>query len=652
MQKLNGEQQRAVMAKEGCYLVLAGAGSGKTSVVTARIVQLLLSGVPPSAILGLTFTNQAAEEMKERVHASTESSVIISTFHSLGAKILRETLSHLGYKQNFTIYDAEDSEKLIRQILTEMGVEAKEVDPKKIKSLISRAKNGLIEPEGEGVEKLFSSRGESSSEESYFPKIYRMYQERLRTFNAVDFDDLLFLPVKLFQEAPHVLKMFQDRWHFFLIDEYQDTNEAQYTFIKHLVSLKRNLFVVGDPDQSIYSWRGANLHNILNFKKDYPEAEVITLEQNYRSTNTILKASNALISNNQSRYKKNLWSSLGEGEKVKVFSGETDRDEARYVVSAIRHHQRKDNVSPEEIAIFYRTHAQSRVLEDIMLQERLPYRIIGGLSFYQRREIKDILAYLRLVASPSDLLSFQRTLNLHKTGIGPKSLEMLRYNAWQEGLPILEYCDAVVKGEPLQFETKLKEAQREKLGAYLRLVETIQRAGNVEEMISKALEESGYFSLLEEEPETADERKENLSELVAKAHEFSQVKESPTLELFLEEVTLKSSAEEGEEGEKTISLMTLHNAKGLEFRVAFMVGMEEDLCPHVNSKDSPTLVEEERRLCYVGMTRAKRELHLSSARMRYLFGTVRMTRPSRFLKELPSEYLVTRTTSPSYARAF
>lgn len=631
---LNPEQQRAVEALKGPLLVLAGAGSGKTRVVTYRICKLIESGVPPSQIVGVTFTNKAANEMKERVQKLTRSHVLISTFHSLGVRILRESIDKLGYSRDFIIYDANDSEKLLTSCLSELGIEKTEL--KIFKNLLSRAKNDLIYPDEMDLVEYPSSIAAA------FGQLYTLYQKKLRSYNAVDFDDLLVLPVQLFKEHPEVLEHYQNRWRYMLIDEYQDTNAAQYTLVRYLMAREPNLCVVGDPDQSIYSWRGANMNNILTFEEDYPGALVIRLEQNYRSRSNILEAANSLISHNESRYDKHLWSDLGEGEKIKHYSADDAWGEAAYVADRIRYHQRKHDISLNDIVVFYRTNAQSRIFEDLFLQEQIPYVIIGGISFYQRREIKDILAFLRVVQTGSDFVSFARTLNLPKRGIGAATLEKLHIESGNEEMPILDYCAALIQGTPLKHPVKLPKKQMEGLTNYLSLIRELRRineATSLKELVSSTIELSNYLDFLHEDPETYEERRENLDSLVTKAMEWEMEHPEPTLRSFLEELSLKGSADEDDEITDRVSLMTIHNGKGLEFTLTFMVGMEEELFPHINSREAGHLMEEERRLCYVGMTRAKEYLYLTEARFRMMWGMAKNQRPSRFLREIPAEYI-------------
>ncbi len=621
MPELNPQQELAAAHVEGPLLVLAGAGSGKTRVVTYRIARLLDLGVLPSDILAVTFTNKAADEMRIRIRTLKNAQVLACTFHSLGARILRESIGPLGYKNDFAIYDEEDSEKLLKNCLSQFQIPEDKAYLKGVRHQISMAKNDLIGP------------GEADKEIS---EIYRCYQQKLQECNALDFDDLLYLTAKLLKEHEDVRKMTQKRWQFVLIDEYQDTNLAQYTLAKILVDLHKNIFAVGDPDQSIYSWRGARYQNILNFEHDFPGAKAITLDQNYRSTNLILKAANSLIQHNFERYDKKLWSALGEGAKVGIFVAQNERQEAEFVTNRIL--KEGLNHPLNEIAIFYRTNAQSRIFEDALLFRNIGYQIIGGLSFYQRREIKDILAYLKMVISNADLISFLRTINVPRRGLGIATLEKLVETAASRNIPILTFCEEAVVRPDL---FKLGQKQKEGLKEYIRTIHLLRekRASlSLHELVSETLSATRYLSFLDEDPETVQDRKENLDELIGKAAEWEQEAESPSLSKFLEELSLRTHAEE-QPFTPSVKLMTIHNSKGLEFDVVFLVGLEEDLFPHVNTKDDPKAIEEERRLCYVGMTRAKRKLYLCAATYRYMWGTARFMRLSRFLKEIPAEYL-------------
>lgn len=629
----NPQQWEAITTLEGAVLVLAGAGSGKTRVVTSRIVHLIENGIPPSRILGVTFTNKAAGEMRERVQRLTQHQVLICTFHSLGARVLRECIYILGYQRNFTIYDEEDIEKLLKACLVELNLKDKKMDVKPFRHMISQSKNALIGPDQIRQADLTTDIDQA------FPQVYALYQRKLQEYHAVDFDDLLFLTVKLWREHPNVLERYQERWAFVLIDEYQDTNVAQYTMTRLLVEKRRNLFVVGDPDQSIYSWRGANIQNILNFERDYPGAKVVRLEQNYRSSTHILDVANALISHNSGRYEKELWSELGAGEKVKLFVGEDERAESDFVATQIEAH-RAQKIPLNEMAVFYRTNAQSRVLEDSLIYRGIPFVIVGGISFYQRREIKDILAFLRIAQSGADYIAFARTINLPKRGLGEATIEKMRHNANQEGMTILGYCQALLHETPLKTILRLTSKQKEGLAQYMQIIADLRLAmkqGSIRHLVLMTIERTGYMEYLLEDKETYEDRRENLDELIAKAVEWEISAPDPSIESFLEELALKSSLDEADSSQDRVSLMTIHNGKGLEFTVTFLVGLEEDLFPHMNSKHSPEDIEEERRLCYVGVTRAKKHLYLSYCHTRYLWGNLRLQRPSRFLKEMPKE---------------
>lgn len=632
-QNFNPEQQKAIQHVEGPLLVLAGAGSGKTRVVTSRIVHLLELGVPAARILGVTFTNKAAQEMRDRVAKQTNAHVLICTFHSLGARILRESITALGYRRDFTIYDSEDTEKLIKTCLAELELSDKK-EARTFQDLISKAKNALQDPSEVDTSELPHTLAQ------LFPKVYHLYQTKLKECQALDFDDLIFLPVRLFNEKPEILEAYQNRWDFLLIDEYQDTNPAQYTLIRFLVDKHRNLCVVGDPDQSIYAWRGANVENILHFEKDYPGAKVVRLEQNYRSTTTILDAANALIQNNEGRYEKHLWSDRGAGEKIKLYTANDERDEASFVAARIRKHEDAGK-SLDDIVVFYRTHFQSRALEDEFLSSRIPYVIVGGVSFYQRREIKDILAFLRVVQSDTDFIAFNRTINLPKRGIGETTLEKLRAASAAAQLGIFEYVKKTI--EDKSTDLKLTSKQKGGLKNYVDLILELRAIRDahmpLKEIVLGAIEKSGYLNFLAEDKETLTERKENLDSLISKAIEWEEAHGKPDLSLFLEELSLKSSLDESASHEERVKLMTVHNGKGLEFHIAFLIGLEEELFPHINAKDSPPAIEEERRLCYVGITRAMDLLYITHCRNRIMWGMLKTQRKSRFLNELPEKTL-------------
>ena len=626
MQKLddlNEEQKLAVETLEGPLLVIAGAGSGKTRVVTMRIARLIELGVPSSEIVALTFTNKAAEEMRSRVRALVGRDLLACTFHSLGARILREVATEVGLDRSFTIYDEKDSENLLASCFETLGSKDEKGLFKSLRHEISAAKNAICGPE------TFKHEAGNKSQAN-FREIYTLYQDRLRAYNAVDFDDLLYLTVKFFETSPKAAEI-RDRFSYILVDEYQDTNHAQYRICKFLAGESRNICVVGDPDQSIYSWRGAEVQNILNFETEFAGARVITLNKNYRSTNTILKAAGALIDHNERPYNKNLYSDLGDGEKVGIHQFSSDREEASFVVEKIGKYLA--SYAPDEMAIFYRTNFQSRLFEDALLMKKLPYTIIGGVSFYMRKEIKDILSFLRLAVSPRDFLSFARTINLPRRGFGPKALQTLKELSDQTAIPVLH----LLAGERM----KLNATQKKNIVDYLGIIDDIKRISEghstLKEVIAYAIERTGYFAYLDEDPETAKERKENVEELIAKSVHWAEGKgpEAARLSHFLEDLTLRSASDEAPNDQKKVKLMTLHNGKGLEFEVCFIVGMEEELFPHANSFEA---IEEERRLCYVGMTRAKRHLHLTSSSYRFLWGAPRTMIQSRFLAEIPEQF--------------
>ena len=624
MSLLNPQQEQAVQHQEGPLLVLAGAGSGKTRVVTHRIAWLIDHGMDPSTILAVTFTNRAAGEMRNRIRNLKNVHVLACTFHSLGAQILRAAIPALGYSSDFTIYDEEDSEKLLKLCLEELFLTSEKGLLRKLRSQISAAKNALISPE-------------ESKEDKLFIETYTLYQKKLKECNALDFDDLLYLTVQLFRQHEEIRRTYQNRWRFLLIDEYQDTNLAQYTLAKILVEQHQNIFAVGDPDQSIYSWRGARYQNILSFELDFPGAKVITLDQNYRSTERILQAANALIQHNGNRYEKKLWSQLGEGAKINFYKGQSEKQEAQFVATHILK-QIADGTSPDDIAIFYRTNAQSRAFEDILLSHHIPYTIVGGISFYERREVKDLLAYLKMVLSNSDLIAFFRTINTPKRGLGATTTDRIAAAAALHHFPILTFCEEILERPDL---CKLSPRQKEALRGYIHLIHSLRNRQahlKIHELLTEIISSTRYLHFLEDDPDTLQDRKENLDELLAKAAEWEVEHTHPTLAQFLEELSLRSHIE-ANPTIPLIKMMTLHNSKGLEFHTVFLVGLEEDLLPHINTQNDPTLLEEERRLCYVGMTRAMRHLYLTASTCRYMWGTLRMMRPSRFLKEIPTQFI-------------
>lgn len=623
LNQLNPQQKLAVETTEGALLLLAGAGSGKTRVVTCRIIYLIEQGVYPSQILGLTFTNKAAKEMRDRVKEMTNHNVLISTFHSLGARMLREHIHLLGYSRDFAIYDDDDINKLLKACLNEMGYSDEKEKLKEVRSYISMMKNGWAHKKVHSLQ-----------------EIYEFYQEKLKYYNAVDFDDLLALPTKLLKEFPEVRKIYQQRWKYLHIDEYQDTNNTQYKLVQLLVGENPQICVVGDPDQSIYSWRGANIQNIMNFESDYPSAKVILLEENYRSKGNILAGANSLICCNKNRYEKQLWTSKGSGEKIKYFVGKDERQEAAFVAERLKSYHLNKNVPWNEMVVFYRTHALSRGLEDIFQMARIPYTIVEGLSFYQRREIKDTLAFLKMIVSDSDFIAFERTLNLPKRGIGETTLEKIRIEAANLHMPIVAYTKALVEESLEKTSLKLTAKQKKGLRDYICILDMLRAIprDNIFSLVEEAINITGYLSYIKLDKETYDDRKSNLTALIAKAEEWQQTAEELSLEIFLEELSLRSNLDDTGELER-VQLMTIHNGKGLEYDVVFIVGMEEGIMPHVNSLDNEQQIEEERRLCYVAMTRAREYLHLSMVNERFLWGARQRRSSSRFRLEIDNRYI-------------
>ena len=619
IEKLNTEQKEAVLTTEGPLLILAGAGSGKTRVLTTRIAYLVEEQhVSPFQILAITFTNKAAKEMKERVTSiigDMASYIQISTFHSFGLRILRENCETLGYDKNFTIMDGDDSLTVIKRILKELNYDPKEYNPHAIRNKISGCKNEMVSPE-------IYERYAVTEFEKVVLEVYKKYKKTLKKNNAVDFDDLLILPLELFHKNKDILEKYQDKFKYILIDEYQDTNEAQYLLTKMLSAKYRNICVVGDENQSIYSFRGANYRNILNFEKDYQEAKVIKLEQNYRSTTTILDAANSVIKNNQSRKDKNLWSTKGEGAKITYYRAENEKDEAKYIGKKARELNSK-GVSYQDIAVLYRTNAQSRIIEETMLAENIPYRVIGGTSFYNRKEIKDLLAYLKLIHNDRDNISLQRVINTPKRGIGLKTIEQLQEKA--DSLEISMY-EAIDGGKELVFKNLIENLKR------------ISENLTLTELVDKVLDATGLKKELQEEKTLeADIRLENLEEFKSITKQFEEEFGIVSLEDFLLETSLISDKDEFTNDINRISLMTIHSVKGLEFDYVFVVGLEEGIFPHMNSLMDNTELEEERRLCYVAITRAKEKLYISNARRRTLFGKDQINPPSRFIAEIDKD---------------
>ena len=623
IENLNNKQQEAVLKTEGPLLVLAGAGSGKTKVLTTRIAYLIEEKhIDPYNILAITFTNKAAKEMKDRTYnliGEQASSLQISTFHSFGLKIVRENCELLGYDHNFVIMDSDDSLTVVKKILKDINKDPKQYNPTAIKNKISGCKNELMSP------KQYEIYATTEFEKVVL-EVYEKYEQKLKTNNSVDFDDLLLLPIKLFREHEDILDRYQERFQYILIDEYQDTNEAQYILSKLICSKYKNICVVGDADQAIYGFRGANYKNILNFEKDYPNTVSIKLEQNYRSTKNILDAANCVIRNNQSRKEKNLWSTKGDGEKVTYYRAYDQLDEAHQVASFIK--KIKDSgKSLSQVAILYRTNAQSRVMEEELIKDSIPYHIVGGLSFYSRKEIKDLLAYLRLIYNEKDDTSLLRVINTPKRGIGLKSIQNLQTKADINNSSLFEAIDG---GKEQIFKDLIISLKK------------ISEKVTLTELIDKVLELSGIRKELETEKTLeAEVRLENLKEFKSITKAFEERLGLVSLEDFLYEVSLVNDKDEYADANDKVSLMTVHAVKGLEFDIVFVIGLEEGLFPHINSLYSSYDIEEERRLCYVAITRARDKLYLFNARRRVLFGNEQVNPPSRFLLEIDKDLLET-----------
>ena len=618
---LNKEQIKAVKHIDGPMLVLAGAGSGKTKVLTSRIAYLIEQGVSIDNILAITFTNKAAKEMKEReikLIGYDAKSIQISTFHSLGLKIIKENYARLGYKSNFVILDSDDTLTVVKKIMKDLNLNPKFYNARDIRNKISSAKNELMDPEQ-------YSRVEFDSN---IIEVYRKYNKKLLINNSVDFDDLLILPIKLFKQYPDILKYYQNKYKYILIDEYQDTNEAQYMFSKMLCNNHKNIFVVGDNDQAIYAFRGANYKNILNFEKDYPNCKVIMLEENYRSTQNILDAANSVIRHNKMRKDKNLWCNNDIGSKVKYIKTDSDKEECAYVSNKIKE-LHDNNVNYEDIAILYRTNAQSRLIEEEMLKNGIPYRIIGSFYFYNRKEIKDLLCYLRLINNHDDDVSLLRVINTPKRGIGDKTIENLTNTATEKGISLFE---AIESGKELTFKNMILDMEKK--------CENL----TLTEMVDLVLKDSGLRAEYEGDKSLESEiRLENLEEFKSITKGYEEEYGVISLTDFLNEVTIVSDVSEHQDSTNKVSLMTIHAVKGLEFDNVFIVGMEEGIFPHYNSINEGTIaaIEEERRLCYVAITRAKKNLWMLNAKKRMLFGNTQINMPSRFMDEIDSKYIET-----------
>jgi len=644
---LNPVQREAAEHKEGPLLILAGAGSGKTRVLTYRIAHLIAQGIEPGAILAITFTNKAAKEMRERVTTLVGSEgygIWVTTFHSACVRILRREIDNLpGYNRNFVIYDTGDQQSLLKASLKEHNYDEKKFPVRSVAAVISDAKNRLLDPEE------FSYKAADYFQEKVVD-IYKTYQKKLKSNNALDFDDIIMLTVQLFQKSDQVYHYYQDKFRYIMVDEYQDTNHAQYMLIKLLASQYRNLCVVGDDDQSVYGWRGADIQNILDFERDYPEAKVIKLEQNYRSTQTILEAANAVVRNNETRKEKSLWTENTEGQPLVCYVGNDERDEASYVVERINRLRELEGRPYNDFTILYRTNAQSRALEERLMKAATPYRVYSGLKFYQRLEIKDILAYLRVLYNPADQVSFTRVLGVPKRGLGDSALEKILEYADEQEMPVL---DAILEAE---YIPDLPTRAKKPLVGFAHMMQELvaySKEASVTNLVEAILSKTGYKAILQADntPE-AETRLENLLEFLsvtaeydAKAAQYAQNAQNEGVDAeeavvglsgFLEQVSLVADIDDLDQAEEAVALMTMHSAKGLEFPVVFVVGMEEGIFPSSRSLIDPVVLEEERRLCYVAITRAREKLYLCNAEMRMLYGKTQYNRPSRFLEEIPA----------------
>lgn len=639
LDKLNERQKEAVLATEGPVLVLAGAGSGKTTVLVNRIAYMISEKhIRPWNILAITFTNKAAREMKDRIErllGDTAKDMWIGTFHSVCVRILRSCIDLLGYSRDFVIYDTADTKTVMKECLRELDIDEKSFPVRNVLSIISNAKNDLMDAA------TFENVYKSDYRMSIIAKIYYRYQTKLRKNNAVDFDDIILNTVKILSENPDVLSKYQDKFRYILVDEYQDTNNSQYLLINLLAQANRNLCVVGDDDQSIYKFRGANIGNILNFEDDYSDVQKITLDQNYRSTQNILDAANSVISNNKGRMGKSLWTSNGDGNKVFVYTGTNEYDEARYIARQIKKHFDEQG-SFSDCAILYRTNAQSRVIEEMLMRESVPYKVLSGLRFYDRKEIKDIIAYLRVVYNPNDDVSLARIINEPKRKIGNATLEKARNIAREKETSLYDVISHA--DDYPEFKTAIKKllSFSEIIQSLIKLKDTV----TIEELTGRILNDTGYMpALVMEDTTESKTRIENLGEFISVITEFEKNEETGnTLGEFLENISLVSDIDGYDENEDSAVLMTIHSAKGLEFPIVFLSGLEEGLFPGMRSMESDDDIEEERRLCYVAITRAKEQLYITKTISRTIHGKTMPTTASRFFKEIPVEYLEDKTT--------
>ena len=630
---LNNKQYEAVVTTEGPVLVIAGAGSGKTKVLTHKIAYLIQEKrIRPWEILAITFTNKAANEMKERITnlvGPDAKDIWMGTFHSICVRILRKHIDKIGFDSSFIIFDTSDQKTLVKKCLKELQIDDKQFSEKSVQAEISNSKNEMLEPD------QYRVRTHGDFRKEKIANVYELYQKRLKENNAIDFDDIINFTIKIFNENPEILNYYSSRFKYILVDEYQDTNKSQFTLVKMLAEVNQNITVVGDNDQGIYSFRGADISNILNFEKDFKGTKIIKLEQNYRCTGNILKAANSIIKNNETKYEKKLWTENGEGNLPKVYSADNEYDEASFIVEQIVNLKNDENYKYSDFAVLYRMNTQSRAIEDILRREAIPYKIVGGLKFYERKEIKDIVSYLRLVQNPSDNLSLARIINEPKRGIGRTSLDKITDLAIQNETSMYE----VIKDAASYGLNRVFLNSRE----FVNLIEEARQKKDempISEFVKYILKKSGYIKALEDENTIeAENRIENLEEFLTVAMEFEKEEAENNLQNFLEGMTLASDLDNVDDMEESVTLMTLHSAKGLEFPVVFLVGMEEGIFPGYRSIGEPTELEEERRLCYVGITRAKENLFLTCSKMRTMFGSTSCNLPSRFLEEIPEELL-------------
>lgn len=633
LKRLNDKQYEAVVNTEGPCLVIAGAGSGKTKVLTHKIAYLIdEKGVLPWNILAITFTNKAANEMKERIEGlvgDVAKDIWMGTFHSVCVRILRRFIDRIGFDSSFIIFDTSDQRTLIKACIKNIGLDDKMFTDRSVQSEISNAKNEMLEPD------QYTLRANGDFRKEKIALVYEMYQKRLKENNAIDFDDIINYTIKILMDNPDVLEYYSDKFKYVLVDEYQDTNKSQFTLVTLLASKNGNITVVGDNDQGIYSFRGADISNILNFERDFPGTKIIKLEQNYRCTGNILKAANSVIKNNEVKYKKQLWTENDVGNLPKVYSAKNEYDEGTYIATQIEHLRREEKYNYSDFAILYRMNTQSRAIEEILRREGIPYKIIGGLKFYERKEIKDVISYLRLIQNPSDNISLKRVINEPKRGIGKTSLDNIEKLAEDTGISMYE----IIKNADQYGLNRVFLNSRE----FVNVIEELRNKKDdikISELIKEILNKSGYTKALEEENTIeAENRIENLDEFLTVAIEFEDESAENKLSDFLEGITLSSDIDNMEETDDSVTLMTLHSAKGLEFPVVFLVGMEEGIFPGYKSISEPKELEEERRLCYVGITRAKKNLFLTCSKQRTIFGSTSCNPISRFLKEIPEELL-------------